>query len=153
MAESLTTIENTISRVIEARVAAEWQDSGTPRTPIQYSGVLGLVDATGQIIPAPPTDAAWLRIDIIWGDTEEWTLPTSTGFLNRSTGLIQLTVFAPANQGTVALETYKGYAKAIFSRHQGSGLRCRASRTENLTNEGWLMGVVTTPFEIYESSV
>lgn len=149
MAETITTIENTILRVIESRIDTEWRAAG--RSAVQYPMVMGLKGTDGLITNAPPTNAIWLKADIVPGETTEATFSQDCS-MNRNTGVIQLAVYVPANQGTVTLATYKGYARAIFSRYVGNGLRCRASNWgPNLTDAGWIVGIVTTAFEFYES--
>lgn len=150
MAYALVTATDDAREVIEARLAALWVSGVTPRTPIQYPAVLGLIDTDGGVIMSPPTNAAWLKLDIVWGSTEEATFSVD-GSLNRNLGVIQMSLYVPANAGVGALETLKGHARVIFSRFVGSGIRCRASSPgPNFTDAGWMVGIVTTAFECYE---
>jgi len=130
-------------------VADQWKTGGVPRSAIQYPGVLGLVDTNGAVISAPPTNTPWLKLDIVNGDTFPATFGGPVG-LNRVIVLIQLSVFVPRNQGQQQINTLIGFAKAIFSRYQLSGLRCLESSVIDLDGGGWLAKAARTPCEFYE---
>ena len=152
MAESLITVLGVTRKVIETRVRDLWKENDIPLTPIQYPSVLGLVDIDGQIINASPTQAPWLKLDIQWGSTEEATI-SDTCSLNRSVGVILLSIYVPANRGSLELDRLKGLARGIFSRYVGNGLRCRASSPgPDLPNAGWIVGIISTAFEFYENA-
>lgn len=64
MAFALATATNDARAVIEARLAAQWVSGDDYRTAIQYPAVLGLIDTDGAVIMSPPTDTAWLKLDV-----------------------------------------------------------------------------------------
>lgn len=142
VAESLAKAQ----QAIEARIVAAWTT-----TPIQFPGVLGLVDVSGGIISGPPPGAAWMKVDVITGETVPAAFCGNHG-LNRTTGIIQMTIFAPRQKGLKELNELAGVAKSIFSRQQtGDGLRPMASSFTQLPDDrGQLAGMVRTPFEYYE---
>jgi hypothetical protein len=155
MAETISTILDSIRSVVEQKVLTDWvvTPGGARRSPIQFPGVNELLKEDGTMMAEAPVDTPWLKVEIQWNDTEEVTFAGgSSGALNRNSGTILLKVFAPNGQGTSQLEQWKGYARTIFSRFVGSGLRCRASGPgPNLPERAWLVGVIATPFECYES--
>lgn len=146
-----TTIANSITeahQAIEARIAANWGF-----TPVQYPNVTGLVDgAEGAMLAEPPTDSPWLKVDVIYGDSFLNINAGGECGMNRNTGVIQLKVYMPRGKGMAKINELKGWARKIFSGFVGNGLHCAAtSAGPDLTEAGWLVGVVRTPFEFYES--
>src|SRR5262249_11779117 len=155
MPETISTTLDTIRGVIEQRVLTEWvvTPGGARRSPIQFPGVKELLNVDGTMATDAPIDTPWLKVEIQWIGADEVTFAGgASGALNRNDGVILLKVFVPNGLGTSQLEQLKGKARLIFSRFVGSGLRCRASGPgPNLAEVAWLVGVVPTPFECYES--
>lgn len=152
MAWDVAESQSKAQQAVETRIAAAWVDGPLYRTPIQWPAVLGLKDVDKTTtIPAPPTNAPWLKVDIINGDTEPATFGGTKG-LNVTTAIIQLTIYAPRQCGLKQLNELAGLAKAIFSRQlTGDGIRPLASGFKMLPDEkGWIVGMVRTPFEYYE---
>lgn len=151
MAWTVATAITNAHQAIEQRIAAQWVDgSGTQRTPIQWPAVDG-IDNLGTIETQPPTDAPWLKVDILQGDSFPFTFGTVA--LNTNVAVIQLSVYVPRNNGMATLNEYKGYARAIFTRYVGNGLRCEASSVgPDLEERGYLIGIVRTKVE-YEEQV
>lgn len=146
-----TTVTNSITeahQAIEARIAANWGF-----TPVQYPNVTGLVDgAEGAMLKEPPTNNPWMKVDVLYGDSFLASIAGGESGLTRNTGVIQLKIYAPKGDGMVRINELKGWARRIFSRFVGNGLACRASSAgPDLTEAGWLVGVVRTPFEFYET--
>jgi len=153
MSDTVSTITETIRRVIEERLEAAWVNGAALRTPIQYPGVTRLKNTDGTLIDDPPTDSPWIKLEIQWSATVEATISVNQ-YLNRNTGVIQISVYAPDGSGTSQLETFKGLARAVFSRFDGDGgLRCRASQPgPNYKDDPWLVGIIKTEFECYEAA-
>ena len=148
MALSVEQARQAIQSAVEQRVEVEWVSGGVPRTPIQFSDVLGLRDVNGQMIQKPPAEAPWLQVDLLWGASLEATFGTCA--LNINVALIQLSVFVPRNRGKGELNQLLGLAAKLFDRFHGNNLRCRASSLgPDLPGAGYLVGIARTPFEFY----
>lgn len=150
MGFSNTTSRLDIGRIIEARFSVQWTVTGAYRTAVQFPSVLGLkATDTTTILSEPPTDASWIKLDIVDGDTEAVCYGGTSGS-NRADGLIQLMMFSPRQAGDATLFTLAGYANAIFDRYHANGLRCRASAIQKIDPEkGWNRAIIRTPFEYY----
>lgn len=144
-------VGNTVRSTVEARVLDQWRDAGVLRTAVQLPAMPKLHDTDGSFLNEPPRERAWLKVEIQPVDTEVATISPANA-LNRTTGIIQVSVYVPAGKGTVELETLKGLARLLFSRFDGGGgLRCRASGPgPNLKDDPWLVGIIKTEFEVYE---
>lgn len=135
---------STVRAAVESRVAAQWVDGGG-----QPPSVISWPDVPFTV----PTNAAWLKVSILFGDSFPTTICGNGSGLNRNVGSIQLQVYVPKGRGTGAqLDTLAGTARGIFSRFSGSGLLCGATRDANdpVTSGAWLVKTVTTPFEVQE---
>ena len=134
--------EAAITALIEARIESEWIDGDSdPLTVIAWP----LVEFE------PPTNAAWLKVDILFGDSFARTVSGNNEGVNSNVGVIQLSVFAPKGQGAGALNTLTGKARDIFSRHTGGGLICQASGTGFQGIDGaWAYRTIRTNFQAYE---
>ena len=147
MADERPTIDNTIRAIIEARVNTVWNGL----TAVQYPAVDGLVNSIGALIDEPPTDANWLRVHYEYADTDILTIAPDSGGLNRTSGVIMLTVFTPIGSGEKALWDLVGTAKTVFDRYHNK-IRCGASGAKQKLNEGGFLYVsVTTNFVFYAS--
>jgi hypothetical protein len=147
----MTTIANSVTEAheaIEARIAANWGF-----TPVQYPNKLGLQDgAETELLSQPVAGSPWLRVDVIYGDSFIASIAGGESGMNRNTGVIQLKVYVPRGEGMAQLNELKGWARQIFSRFVGNGLACRASSSgPDVIEAGWMVGVVRTPFEFYET--
>ncbi|SRR5581483_3109001 len=142
-----------IRSAIESRLKTLWVDnSNNPRTPIQYPNVKGLVNVDGSIIDRPPTDSAWLQLDILMGPSAIATIGQNGGGQNQCFGTVQLSVMGPKGNGTSALNLLVDYARAIFNRASFSGLLFRASSLpRQIPDDGCFRMIVNTPFDFYES--
>lgn len=139
-------------QAVQARIVAQWIDGPLYRTPIQFPAVLGLVDVDKvAMIAAPPTNAPWLKVDVITGDTEPFSRCGDHG-MNVTTVIVQLTIYAPRQKGLKQLLELGGLAKAIFSRKfNADGLQPGASSFRLLPDEkGWIVGMVRTPIDFFE---
>ena len=99
----------------------------------------------------PPNTGAWIKVDILWGDTE---LSTKDG-RNTTTGLVQITVFSPSDTpGVGLLGTTADAVRDMFNRLEVSGVRfgtpsgpMPGAGTED---SRWLERIVDTPFTVDE---
>lgn len=145
------TAQSSAHQAIEARLVAQWVDGSLYRTAIQFPGVLGLVDTDKTtIIATPPTNTAWLKLDVIHGDTEAATYGGTSGS-NLTVAIIQLTLFVPRQRGMAQMNELAGLARVIFNRYHANGLRCNASSFQLLPDDkGWMAGMVRTVCEYFE---
>lgn len=135
---TVETYPDAVRAVIEQRLMTEW-DSATP--------------ISWPLLPYTPiTNAAWLKLDILHGQSREMTLGVDTA-LNLNVGSIQLQIYAPKGEGAGAqLNALTGRARKIFSRYFGNGLRCGASSLKpQMFDNSWLVATITTPFDAYET--
>lgn len=113
---------------IEGRMAANWAT-----TPIAYDNV----DFD------PPNASAWVRLNILNGDTAYRALEGK----KRYSGMIVVQCFAPKNSGT---ETLRGYADSIgtvFEDQIFDDVVCRAAiLTTVRTDANWHQINVTIPY-------
>lgn len=151
MAFATATALTDSTAAIQARLVTGWTNSGSLRTPIQFPGVLGLIDTDNATpIATPPTGSAWLKLDLIYGDTEPATYGGTSGS-NLTTLIIQLSLFVPRQRGLAQMNELAGIAKGIFNRYHASGLRCEASSFRLLPEDrGHLAGMVRTVCEYFE---
>ena len=99
----------------------------------------------------PPNTGAWIKVNILWGDTE---LSTKNG-RNTTVGLVQIGVFAPSDTpGTGLLHTTADAVRDMFNRLEVSGVRfgtpsgpMPGAGTED---SRWLERIVDTPFTVDE---
>jgi hypothetical protein len=155
MAWDVTESVTNAHRAVEARIVADWTDSGALRTPIQFPAVLGLLDTDGTtMLSTPPTGAAWLKVDILHGETEAHSRCGDHG-MNRGLLIVQLMIFVPRQRGLKELNSLAGYAKEIFSRKfNADGLLADASSFRVLPDDrGYLVGMVRTPIIYFEQVV
>lgn len=135
---------STVRAAVEQRVEAQWVDGNAAAlTVISWPDVQF----------TPPSNAAWLKVSILFGDSFPTTICGNGSGLNKNVGSIQLQVYVPKGRGTGAqLDTLAGTMRGIFSRFSGSGLLCGASRDANdpVTPGAWLTKTITTPFEVQE---
>lgn len=155
MAWDVSESQSKVQQAIEARIVAQWIDGPLYRTPIQWPAVMGLVgkDKT-TILSAPPTNEAWLKVDVINGETAPFSRSGDNG-MNKTLVIVQLTIYAPRQKGLKQLNELAGAAKAIFSRKfNADGLQPGASSFRLLPDErGQLVGMVRTPVEYFEQVV
>lgn len=131
-----------ITALIEARIETQWvDDDDDPLTVIAWP----LVEFE------PPINAAWLKVDILFGDSFARTVSGNNTGVNNNVGVIQLQVFAPKGKAAGALNTLTGKARKIFSRHSGGGLICQASGIAlQGVNGAWAFRTIRTNFSAYE---
>lgn len=99
----------------------------------------------------PPNTGSWIKVNIVWGDTE---LSTKNG-RNTTTGLVMITVFSPSNTpGTGLLHTTADAVRDMLNRIEVSGVRF-GTPSGPMPGAGtdesrWLERVVSTPFTVDE---
>ncbi|MEP7340432.1 MAG: hypothetical protein ABI977_22060 [Acidobacteriota bacterium] len=154
MAETTAAIRTTLSRTIRRRLMAVWLDGdGALLTPIQFPAVPGLVaDVTGALVPRAPSGLPWLKLDLRWVESSEFTI--SQPALNKNVGIIQLAIFVPAGLGTAMIETLVGQARTVFNKFYGEGgLICKASSPgPDLKAGAWMASTVVTEFYCHEQT-
>ncbi len=155
MAETITTIDDTLRQTVETRVLTLWRDGdGTLRCAVQLPSVNGLIDPTEAILDKPPAGQPWMKVEIGRGENEIATIGADRSGLNRAPGKILLGIRVPAGLGLKPLNDLVGPAKQLFSRFVGNGLYCQASGLEATYNDaGWICGQVGTRFVLFESIV
>ena len=98
----------------------------------------------------PPNTGAWIKVNILWGDT---ALSTKNG-RNTTTGLLQISVFAPSNTpGTGLLHTVGDAVRDMLNRVEVSGVRFgtpSGPMPGGGEDERWLERIVDTPFTVDE---
>jgi len=147
MSAETSTIDNTVRAIIENRVKTIW---GTT-TVIQWPGVLGVGGDVSAATDLPPTQADWLRVSWEYAGTSIATIGADTSGLDRTTGVIVLTVFTRSGVGDARLWTLVGTAKTVFNRYNNV-IRCGASGAgRKLQQGGWTYAPVITNFEFYSS--
>ena len=130
---------NSARDTIEARIKTLWEAG------------LNTKVAWENIKTDPPNTGAWIKVNILWGDTE---LSTKNG-RNTTTGLIQIGVFSPSNTpGTGLLHTVADAVRDMFNRLEVSGVRfgtpsgpMPGAGTED---SRWLERIVDTSFTVDE---
>lgn len=95
----------------------------------------------------PPTSGSWVRLSILNGDSNQISVGSTAG-LYRNAGVISISVFTEANQGTKAGLTLADQAAAVFrGAFFGSGIKCRSPRITDLGLEGkYYRHEVSIPF-------
>jgi hypothetical protein len=147
MADERPTIDETIRATIEMRVESVWAG----RTKIQWPGVDGIGGDTEEASELPPTGAEWLRVSYEYAETDIATIAPDSGGLNRTSGVIALTVFTPSGLGMAPLLALAGPAKSIFDRYNNK-IVCGASGIKHKPPRGgWNSANVVTPFHFYAS--
>lgn len=147
MASETATIDNTVRAIIETRVQAIWGAT----TPIQWPGVMGVGGDSGGASEYPPSNSDWLRVNWKYAGTDMATIGADTSGLDRTVGIISLTVFTPSGVGNARLWELVGIAKRVFNRYNNV-IRCGASGAKDLLQQGgWTYAPVITNFEFYSS--
>lgn len=121
---------------IETRInAAAWPE------PVAYPHVA---------FTAPDPESPWVKLDLLWGDTEEISMKPTQG--NRTVGVIQLTAFAPRGNGHAVLSALCDKVRDLFNRQSFGTVRCRAaSGAVPVSDDKWEAAAVRIGFETIES--
>jgi hypothetical protein len=104
----------------------------------------------------PPSGSAkWLKVDWIWGNGNVQTKGV-TGGRNVVTGVLQLAIYGPKDQGDGALDILAETARAIFNRKRLASPNAdvmfgAASGPVRLFEESWRSLVVSVPFRVEET--
>lgn len=127
----------TTMRIIEQTLATRW---GTT------------TDIAWPNIPyTPPASASWLKVDVVWGNG---VFATKDSW-NRTTGILQLAIFAHVGSGDGTLLSLVEQARLIFNRQRlaapyQSVMFGAASGPVMRFEESWRSAIVTTPFFVEE---
>lgn len=113
---------------IEARLSANWET-----TAIAYDNVAF----------EAPNNAAWIRLNIVNGDSGYRALDAK----KRHTGVITLQLFAPKNQGSDTLRGYADTLAGVFEDVTFDDIVCRNASITNIGfNQEWHQMNVSIPF-------
>lgn len=127
----------TTMRVIEREIETKWGST----TPIAYPNVQF----------TPPATGSWLKLDVVWGNG---TLATKDSW-NRTTGILQLAIFAPKGNGDGAGAALAELARTLFNRRRLASpdravMFGAASGPVTRFEESWRTFIITTPFQVEE---
>jgi len=103
----------------------------------------------------PLNNAKWLKVDWIWGNGAVQT-KGATGGRNTVTGVLQLAIYGPKDQGDGTLDTLAETARALFNRKRLASPNTdvmfgAASGPVRLFEESWRSLVVSVPFRVEET--
>ncbi len=133
MASALDTARDTI----EARVKTQWEAG------------LNTTIAWENIKTDPPATGAWIKVNILWGETE---LSTKNG-RNTITGVLQISVFSPSETpGTGLLHATADAVRDMVNRIEVTGVRfgTPSGPKPAVASGRWLQRVVDIPFTVDE---
>jgi hypothetical protein len=128
----VSTVIDSTSVAIEARVAAQWANDRIAWPNVHYE---------------PPDDDSWLAVDILWGDG---FIQTKNG-RNTLVGVLNLRVYVPTGTGEGTLGQLCDDARDMINRLEVSGVRFDAPSGPRFSVDGkWRQGTVSCAFSTDE---
>lgn len=118
---------------IESRFANAWGAT----TPIAWQNVAF----------TPPASGSWVRFSILNGEAQQMSVGSTAG-LYRTAGVLSISIFTEANQGSRAGLLLADQAAAVFRGAAfGNGIKCRAASLAYLGIDGkFYRHEVTVPY-------